>query len=124
MLRHNQMEYTEWYSMDDKILVKAHLNGDKKAFEVLVKKHQNSVARLCYSILKNEAAVSDVVQDVFLAVYRGLKKFRGDASFKTWLYRITVHESLRHLKKQRKRDNVFKSSTDFPNSSEFTLLHF
>ena len=87
--------------MDDDILINAHRGGDRSAFEVLVKKHQDSVARLCYSIVKNDTVVPDVVQDVFLAVHRGLKNFRGDASFKTWLYKITVNESFRYLKKAK-----------------------
>lgn len=120
-IRRNSV-YPDWYCMDDKILIKAHLKGDKTAFEALVKKYENSVGRLCYSILKNEASVPDVVQDVFLSVYRGLKKFRGDASFKTWLYKIAVHESLRYLKKLQRRES-FTEFTDNPkSSSEVTLV--
>jgi len=98
--------------MDDHELIQAHLKGDLKAFEALVKKHQNSVARLCYSILRSQNGVSDVVQDVFLSVFRGLARFRGDASFKTWLYKITVHETLHYIKKKKRWDTLVDRDYD------------
>ncbi|MBF0289155.1 MAG: sigma-70 family RNA polymerase sigma factor [SAR324 cluster bacterium] len=114
----------DWYSMDDKILIKAHLKGDKAAFEVLVKKHQASVGRLSYSIMKNNQGVPDVVQNVFLSVFRGLNKFRGDASFKTWLYKITVHETMRYLKKKNRWTSLIDKGSSFPDGSEVTFVVF
>ena len=55
-----------------------------------------------YSIVRDETLVQDVVQEVFLLVYRHLHKFRQDSAFKTWVYRIAVNEAIRHLG-QRKR---------------------
>jgi RNA polymerase sigma-70 factor (ECF subfamily) len=90
-------EATDWYSLDDDILIKAHLKGDPKAFEVLFKKYKEQVARLVYSIAKDSSLVDDVVQEVFLLVYRHLAKFRQAAAFKTWVYRIAVNEALRQV---------------------------
>lgn len=98
----SKVSHPAWCAMDDDILIKAHLKGDKSAFEVLVKKHQESVGRLAYSIMKSDQGVADIVQEVFLAAFRGLSKFRGDAAFKTWLYKITVHETMRYLKKRKR----------------------
>lgn len=95
-------ESTDWLSLDDDVLIKAHLKGDPRAFEVLFKKYRESVARLVYSIAKDSAMVDDVVQEVFLLVYRHLPKFRGHAAFKTWVYRITVNESLRQLGRNKR----------------------
>ncbi len=114
----------DWYSMDDKILIKAHLQGDKTAFEVLVKKHQAAVGRLCYSIMKNDQGVPDVVQNVFLSVFRGLQKFRGDASFKTWLYKITVHETMRYLKKRKRWTSLIDKGVPLSNGSDVTFVVF
>jgi RNA polymerase sigma-70 factor, ECF subfamily len=94
---HRIGEATDWSSLDDDILIKAHLKGDPSAFEVLFKKYREQVARLVYSIAKNDGIVDDIVQEVFLLVYRHLAKFRQHAAFKTWLYRITVNEALRQL---------------------------
>lgn len=114
----------DWYSMDDTVLIKAHLKGDKDAFEVLVKKHQASVGRLCYSIMKTETGVSDVVQDVFLSVFRGLKQFRGDSSFKTWIYKITVHETMRYLKKRSRWKNIVAKNQNSPYGAEISFVVF
>ncbi len=92
----------DWHSLDDKILIKAHLKGDDNAFEVLFRKYREQVARLVYSIVKDEALVDDIVQEVFLLVHRHLAKFRQQSAFKTWIYRITVNESLRQMGRQRR----------------------
>ncbi|MBF0280658.1 MAG: sigma-70 family RNA polymerase sigma factor [SAR324 cluster bacterium] len=110
--------------MDDKILIKAHLKGDKSAFEVLVKKHQASVGRLSYSIMKSDQGVSDIVQEVFLSVFRGLSKFRGDAAFKTWLYKITVHETMRYLKKRKRWNSLIDKDRSITDASEVSLFVF
>ncbi|MBI4083806.1 MAG: sigma-70 family RNA polymerase sigma factor [Candidatus Lambdaproteobacteria bacterium] len=86
---------TDWYGLDDEILIKAHLRGDEHAFEVLFKKHRDRIARLVFSIVKDEDLAEDIVQEVFLLVYRSLPRFRGDAAFKTWIYRIAVNEAVR-----------------------------
>ena len=95
-------ESTDWLSLDDDVLINAHLKGDPRAFEVLFKKYREVVARLVYSIAKDQTLVDDVVQEVFLLVYRNLPKFRGHAAFKTWVYRITVNESLRQLGRNKR----------------------
>ena len=92
----------DWLGLDDDILIRTFLKGDETAFEVLFKKYREQVARLVYSISKQESLVDDVVQEVFLLVYRHLPKFRQQAAFKTWIYRITVNETLRQLNKSKK----------------------
>lgn len=120
-----QTKYTsepDWYSTDDLILVQAFVNGNNDAFEVLVKKYQAQVARMCYSILRSENGVSDVVQDVFLAAYRGLKKFRGDSAFKTWLYKIALHETMRHIRKRNRWKMLIEERDDISDSSEVLMV--
>ena len=74
----------DWVQLDDDVVIKAHLTGDRRAFEVLYKKHRDSVARLVFSIVKNETLVEDIVQEVFILVYRHLPKFRSESSFKNF----------------------------------------
>ncbi|MBF0237066.1 MAG: sigma-70 family RNA polymerase sigma factor [SAR324 cluster bacterium] len=102
----NKVVYLTRGFMDDDILIQAHKNGDKRAFEKLVHKHQRGVGRLILSVIKHENKVPDVLQEVFIAVYRGLKNFRGDSLFKTWLYRITLHESIRYMNKESRKETV------------------
>ncbi len=95
-------EAVDWRSLDDSILIKAFLRGDKTAFEVLYRKYNEQVARLVLSIVKREALVPDIVQEVFLLIYRHLPKFQFKAAFKTWIYRITVNEAMRQLTKSKR----------------------
>ena len=102
MASEKRREKTEWSNQDDKILVKAHLQGDKTAFEVLFKKYREMVGRLVFSILKEESRVEDTVQDVFVLLFRNLSKFRGQSALKTWIYRIAVNEALRQINRSKR----------------------
>lgn len=88
---------SDWNGIDDATLIRAYLKGDQLAFEVLFKKYRGHVSNLAYSIVKESSLVDDIVQEVFLSVHRSLPKFRQEASLKTWIYRITVNESLRQV---------------------------
>ncbi|HET9444546.1 MAG TPA: RNA polymerase sigma factor [Acidimicrobiales bacterium] len=72
-------------------LVAAARAGDRAAFEALVKATYAETYTLALRLTANEEDASDVVQEAYLRAYKGLKKFRGDAQFSTWLYRITAN---------------------------------
>ncbi len=69
-------------------LVEAAREGDNAAFDELVRLTYGDVYNLAIKLTGNEADASDVVQDTYVRAFRGLRRFRGDASFSTWLYRI------------------------------------
>lgn len=77
--------------------------GDASAFETLVGRHEARVYRLAYRLTGSDADARDVLQDAFLAAYRGLASFRGAARFSTWLYRITTNAALMHRRARRRR---------------------
>src|SRR6266850_1030834 len=81
-------------------LVARFLQGDGSAFDELVLRHRSSVYRLAYRLLGNHAEADDVSQESFVRVYRGLRGFRGEATFRTWLMRIVVNlaQSARHAR--------------------------
>ncbi len=83
--------------LDDHALVRACLCGRLEAFDVIVERHRRFVYQLCHRFVGNHEDASDLAQEVFLRAYRGLKNFKGDASFSTWLYRIGVNASLNRL---------------------------
>ncbi|CAM3354632.1 sigma-70 family RNA polymerase sigma factor [Deinococcus deserti] len=70
---------------------------DERAFEELVRRHAASVHRLAASTV-GPGAADDVVQEVFISVHQNLKGFRGEASFSTWLHRITLNACARALR--------------------------
>jgi RNA polymerase sigma-70 factor, ECF subfamily len=82
-------------------LVAAARKGDSRAFEGLVRLYRNEVFALSHHFVRNREEAWDLSQDVFVKAYRGLKRFRGDSSFKTWLMRITANQAKDFLKKRR-----------------------
>jgi len=79
---------------DDRTLVLATLDGNRGAFDELVRRHQRQVYQLCYRFSGNHEDASDLAQDVFVRAYKGLRSFRGHSAFSTWLYRIGVNVCL------------------------------
>ena len=82
-------------------LVEASKRGDTCAFEELVKRYDRRLLGIALNVTHNRDDAEDAVQDAFLKAYRNLDKFRADAKFSTWLFRIAVNESLMKLRKQR-----------------------
>jgi RNA polymerase sigma-70 factor (ECF subfamily) len=81
-------------------LVVAARDGDQLAFEQLVKATYAGTYTLAFRLTGDEEDARDVVQESYLRAYRGLKRFRGDAQFTTWLYRITANCASTHLGKR------------------------
>lgn len=84
--------------------------GDQKAFELLVMKYQRKVERLVARMVKDHNLIPDIVQESFIRAYRALPKFRGDAQFYTWLYRIAVNTTKKTLLDIKKRPEIADSS--------------
>ncbi|MDF1662037.1 MAG: sigma-70 family RNA polymerase sigma factor [Planctomycetota bacterium] len=75
----------------DWALVKRCQNGDAKAFNDLYNKYSGKIAGFARKYLGDEHHADDIVQDVFMQVYRKLANFRGDARFSTWLFRVSIN---------------------------------
>lgn len=71
--------------------------GDKAAFNVLVKKYQHRIANLISRYVSNHGDVADVAQEAFIKAYRAIPGFRGESAFYTWLYRIAVNSAKNYL---------------------------
>jgi RNA polymerase sigma-70 factor, ECF subfamily len=81
-------------------LVTAARDGDRSAFDELVRATCADMYTLAYRLTGNEEDARDVVQDSYLRAYRGLHRFRGEARFTTWLYRITANCASTQLAKR------------------------
>jgi RNA polymerase sigma-70 factor (ECF subfamily) len=77
--------------------------GDLEGFEMLVKKYQNMVVNVVYSLIGNSHDAEDLAQDVFMKVYHNIGNFRGEAKFSSWLYRITVNSTYDHLRRSKQK---------------------
>ncbi len=90
----------------DAMLVERTLAGDSRAYELLVIKYQRRIQRLIGRMVRDVDLIEDIAQETFLRAYRALPKFRGEAQFYTWLYRIAVNTSKKFLL-ELKRDPTF-----------------
>ncbi|AGH80026.1 RNA polymerase sigma factor RpoE [Psychromonas sp. CNPT3] len=77
--------------------------GEQLAFTLLVRKYQNRIANILTRYIRNSGDIPDVVQEVFIKVYKALPSFRGESAFYTWLYRITVNTAKNYLTSQSRR---------------------
>jgi RNA polymerase sigma-70 factor (ECF subfamily) len=73
--------------------------GDMAAFGELYRQYYRRVFSLCLRMTRNVSRAEDLTQDVFIQLCRKLKTFRGEASFGTWLHRLTINEVLMHFRK-------------------------
>jgi len=87
--------------LDDSVLAARAGAGDRDAFDVLVARHQRAVYRVCFRFVRDHAEASDAMQDAFVKAWRALPRFKRDAAFATWLYRVTVNTCLSRLAARR-----------------------
>lgn len=87
----------------DRELVIRVQKGDKKAFDVLVRKYQYKIIKLISRYVHDPSEALDVSQEAFLKAYRALPGFRGESAFYTWLYRIAINTAKNYLVAQGRR---------------------
>ncbi|HLQ67336.1 MAG TPA: sigma-70 family RNA polymerase sigma factor [Candidatus Limnocylindrales bacterium] len=85
----------------DDALVKRAQQDDERAFGELVTRYESKVYSLAMKMLRNPEDAEDVLQETFLRAYRGLKSFKGNSTFSTWIYRITANSALMRLRKKQ-----------------------
>ncbi len=101
-------------SLEDNALISALQRAEPEAYETLIRRFQGPVYNLAWRLLDNPADAGDVVQEVFLKVFRNVDHFRGESSLRTWIYRIAVNEAhnkrrwlFRHRKGETGIDDAF-----------------
>lgn len=89
---------------DEELLQQARAagEGDLRAFEQLVQRHQRRILADCRYMTKDEVYAEDLAQEVFVKAYFALSTFEGRSSFRHWLQRIKVHHCLNHIKKEER----------------------
>ena len=94
--------------MRDSKLVRGLKHGEPEAYRELYNEYVQKVGRIAKSYLGVDD-VEDVIQEVFMKVYKSIKKFRGDSALSTWIYRITVNVCKDMLSKKRKKREILTS---------------
>lgn len=86
---------------EERLLITRARGGDHGAFRTLVERHIQGAYNIAISFVGNHDSAEDVVQEAFVRAYEGIRSFRGDASFSTWLHRIVVNLSLNSVKRRK-----------------------
>jgi len=95
------MNMIQHQELTDAELVTLAQQGDNRAFDELVKRYENKVYRLTFKILRHEDDAGEALQDAFMSAYKGLKNFKSDSTFSTWLYRVATNAALMKYRKRR-----------------------
>lgn len=97
---------------DDETLVACAQRGDTAAYDILVERYKQRLYALAYHMTGNHEDANDLVQEALIKGFQSLKHFRGNSSFYTWIYRITVNFTLNHLKRRGKRIHLSLDDVD------------
>ena len=109
---------------EDRSLVDRSIAGDRTAQRELFRRQSRRVHATLFRILGSNLSVDDLIQDVFIEVFRSLPSFRGESSLSTWIDRCTAHVALSHLRKKRPRliEMVTETASDSASPEESLLL--
>lgn len=87
----------------DQLLVERVQKGDKRAFDLLVRKYQHKLVSVISRYISDWSECQDVAQEAFIRAYRAIKAFRGDSQFYTWIYKIAINAAKNYLVSQGRR---------------------
>jgi RNA polymerase sigma-70 factor (ECF subfamily) len=93
----------------DDTLVQAAREGDARAVEALVRRYQLRIFNHARALTCDDGEAEDLAQETFIRAFRGLKRFRGESSFKNWLYRIATNVARTHLDRRAKGAPVWRT---------------
>ncbi len=113
----------DWRHADDRALAAAVSAGERDAFAHLMRRYNQRLYRLARATLRDDALAQDALQDAYLAAYRAIGGFRGDAQLSTWLSRLVLNACLARLRKDARRNAVAPTtSTSANDGSELELV--
>jgi RNA polymerase sigma-70 factor (ECF subfamily) len=102
----------------DSELIERYLSGSEEGFNRLVMRHQRRAINLAYRFSGNYEDACDIAQEAFLRVHKSLRRFKGNCSFKTWLYKIVLNLSRNKYRWKKRRGEFGKVSIDNPGKGE------
>jgi RNA polymerase sigma-70 factor, ECF subfamily len=116
----NSEKTAETIDLEDLRLIDSLREGSEAAYEELIRRFQQPVYALALRLLDDQGEACDVVQEVFLKVFRKIGNFRSESSLKTWIYRITVNEAhnarrwfFRHRRREVELDHTPEQARDW-----------
>lgn len=88
-------------TLQDKNLIQQYIKGDNKAFELLIARYLKLIYSFVYKNVGSQADAEDITQDVFVSVWKNIKKFDQEKSFKPWIFQIAKNKSIDFLRKRK-----------------------
>lgn len=111
--------------LEDAVLVRSSQEGDLRAFDELVRRYQQRVYATVYHMTSNHEDADDLTQESFIKAFKALKRFKGDSSFYTWVYRIAVNRTINFLKQRNRRSfHMSLNDMDMQVEKDADLLMF
>jgi len=92
--------------MDEKNLVKQILTGDENAFLLMIRQNKERVLNVCYRFVQNNEDAEDIAQEVFIEVYKSIKKFNFKSKLSTWIYKITINKCIDFLRIKKRKEHI------------------
>jgi RNA polymerase sigma-70 factor, ECF subfamily len=106
----------------DRELIEGCQRGDNEAFRVLFETHKDKVYSIALRFSGNPAVAMDIAQDTFLKLLSSIRKFRGDSTFDSWLYRLVVNSCLDHQRRRRRLMPIVEQLIDSVWATRDTVL--
>jgi|TARA_B110000967_G_scaffold37619_1_gene37119 RNA polymerase sigma-70 factor (ECF subfamily) len=100
--------------------------GNREAYSQLIDDYEQKVFATCISFLPNKEDAEDIAQEVFLEVFKSIKKFKGNSKLSTWIYRITTNKCLEFIRKKNSKrrfaymQSIFGNEISFDKTNYFT----
>ncbi len=111
----------DYIHSDDLDLVSRIVDGDNRAFQEIIRRYENMVARTVKGMLGDIQQADDVGQDTFIRLYKSLRDFRGDSKLSTYIQRIAINQSLNEIRRKKRFLSLFFQSDDKEDMTEIDL---
>jgi len=99
-------------------LVRQAREGSRAAFDLLFQRHRQFIYNVCYRMMESADDAVDMTQATFIQAYRELRRFRGDATFRSWLYRISVNQCITFIRREGRRRRLAEAMPTQPRPAE------
>ncbi len=107
----------------DEVIVERALTGDAEAFGEIVRRWERRIFALTYGMLGREEDARDATQETFLAAFRNLRGFRGEAKVSSWLHRIAVNQCISRQRRSKVRGESALEDESFPTPVSYSPVH-
>ena len=110
------------YAEDDLTIARRVADGDRRAFELLMRRYNRRLYRLARAYLHDDAEAKDALQDAYLSAYRSIGQFRGDAALATWFSRLVLNECAARKRRSARRENIIPLVSFYHHMDEIAVI--